>query len=97
MWSNQHEDIQNEVCKTFESVWYGIWNNGVYSVAKKADELDNPNLESITIHTRKYAVFSTDFGGFAGDFKPKLREQTFDRWLPNFEYTQNVDFIYKYS
>lgn len=83
MWSNQHDDIQNQVCTTVAGVWYGIWDNGVYSIAKKANEIDNPNLESIKIPAGQYAVFSTNFGGFAGDVLPKLRESIFDCWLPD--------------
>ena len=72
MWSNQHNDVQNQVCTTVEGVWYGIWDKSTYSIAKKADEIDNPPLTDITIPSGKYAVFSTDFGGFAGDVLPKL-------------------------
>ena len=92
MWSNQHDDVQNQVCQTVEGVWYGIWNNGIYSIAKKAEEIDNPSLISITIPSGKYAVFSTDFGGFAGDVLPKLREQIFDCWLPDSGYKQVDDY-----
>lgn len=92
MWSNQHDDIQNQVCTTVEGVWYGIWDNGVYSIAKKANEINNPNLESIKISSGKYAVFSTDFGGFAGDVLPKLRESIFDCWLPDSRYEQESDY-----
>lgn len=92
MWSNQHGDVQNQVCTTVEGVWYGIWDNGVYSIAKKANEIDNPNLESIKIPAGKYAVFSTDFGGFAGDVLPKLREQIFDCWMPDSGYKQASDY-----
>lgn len=92
MWSNQHGDVQNQVCTTVEGVWYGIWDNGVYSIAKKANEIDNPNLESIKIPAGKYAVFSTDFGGFAGDVLPKLRERIFDCWFPDSEYEQTHDY-----
>ena len=92
MWSNQHDDVQNQVCKTVEGVWYGIWDKGTYSIAKKADEIDNPSLTSITISSGKYAVFSTDSGGFAGDVLPKLREQIFDCWLPNSSYKQTDDY-----
>ena len=75
MWSNQHDDVQNQVCKTVEGVWYGIWDKGTYSIAKQADEVfEKPSLTDITIPSGKYAVFSTDFGGFAGDVLPKLRE-----------------------
>ena len=92
MWSNQHDDVQNQICKTVEGVWYGIWNKGTYSIAKKADEIDNPSLSNITIPSGKYAVFSTDFGGFAGDVLPKLREQIFDCWLPDSGYKQTNDY-----
>lgn len=92
MWSNQHDDIQNQVCTTVEGVWYGIWDNGVYSITKKANELISPNLESITILAGKYAVFSTDFGCFAGDALPKLRESIFDCWLPDSGYEQASDY-----
>ena len=92
MWSNQHDDVQNQICKTVEGVWYGIWNKGTYSIAKKADEIDNPSLSNITIPSGKYAVFSTDFGGFAGDVLPKLREQIFDCWLLDSGYKQTDDY-----
>lgn len=92
MWSNQHDDVQNQVCKKVEGVWYGIWNNGIYSIAKKADGIDNPSLTSVTILSGKYAVFSTNFGGFAGDVLPKLREQMFDCWLPDSGYKQTDEY-----
>ena len=93
MWSNQHDDVQNQVCKTVEGVWYGIWDKGIYSIAKQADEVsDNPSLTDIIIPSGKYAVFSTDFGGFAGDLLPKLREQIFDCWLPDSGYKQSDDY-----
>ena len=59
-----------------------------YSIAKKADEIDNPSLTAITIPSGKYAVFSTDSGSFAGDVLPKLRAQIFDCWLPDTSYKQ---------
>ncbi len=92
MWSNQHDDVQNQVCTIVNGVWYGIWNNGVYSIAKNADEISNTDLESITIPSGKYAVFKTNFGSFAGDILPKLREQIFACWLPDSEYTQTNDY-----
>lgn len=92
MWSNQHDDIQNQVCKTVEGVWYGIWDKGTYSIAKKAYEIDNTSLTDITIPSGKYAVFATNFGGFAGDVLPKLRAQIFDCWLPDSGYKQTDDY-----
>ena len=93
MWSNQHDDVQNQICKKVEGVWYGIWDKGTYSIAKQADEVsDNPYLTGITIPSCKYAVFSTDFGGFAGVVFPKLRAQIFDCWLPDSGYKQKSDY-----
>ncbi len=92
MWADHHDDVQNQVCRTVEGIWYGVWNKGVYSIAKNSDEIDNPNLENITIPQGKYAVFSTDFGGFAGDELPKLREQIFDCWLTDSGYLQTSDY-----
>ena len=93
MWSNQHDDVQNQVSKTVEGVWYGIWNKGTYSIAKQPDEIsDNPSLIRITIPPGKYAVFSTDFGGFAGDVLPKLREKIFDCWLSDSGCRQSKDY-----
>lgn len=92
MWSNQHDDVQNQVCTTVEGVWYGIWDKGVYSIAKKSEEIDNPSLVSITIPSGKYAMFSTDFDGFAGFVLPKLREKIFDCWLPDSRHRQTDDY-----
>lgn len=92
MWSNQHDDVQNQICKKVEGVCYGIWDKGTYSIAKEANEVsDNHYITGITIPSGRYTVFSTDFGGFAGDVLPKLREQIFDCWLPDSDYKQSDD------
>lgn len=91
MWANHHDDIQSKVCKTVEGVWYGIWNKGKYSIAKSCSEADE-NLEDIVIPAHKYAIFSTEKGGFAGDELPKLRKMIFDCWLPDTEYKKTDDF-----
>ena len=92
MWADHHDDIQNKVCQKIEGVWYGIWNKGVYSIAKKTGEVDNSQLESIKIPSGKYAVFSTNCGGFAGDELPKLRSQIFENWLVDSGYIQTDDY-----
>ncbi len=92
IWSNEQDDVQSQVCATIPGVCYGIWNKGVYSIAKKDTELDNSNLEIIKIPSGKYAVFSTAFGGYAGDELPKLHEYIFGNWLPNSSYKQIGDY-----
>lgn len=92
MWADHHDDIQNKVCRKVEGLWYGIWNSGVYSIAKNNEEVNNEQLESITIPSGKYAVFTTDCGGFAGDELPKLRSQIFESWLADSGYIQTDDY-----
>lgn len=92
MWANHHDDIQNKVCNYIPGIWYGIWDNGKYSIAKHSDEINNNNLEDILIPSGKYAVFSSGFGAFAGDVLPKLRGQIFDAWLADSGYTQTSDY-----
>ncbi len=81
MWADEHDDVQNKVNTVIPGVWYGIWNNGVYSIAKRQGEAGGKGLKSIVIPSGKYAVFTSDLGGFAGDVLPKLREQIIDSWL----------------
>ncbi len=88
MWANHHDGVQSQVCETIEGIWYGIWDNGKYCIAK---DTKNSELNDIIIPKGKYAIFSTNFGGFAGDELPKLREQIFDCWLPDSCYVQTRD------
>lgn len=88
MWSDQHDGVPKKISETVEGVWYGIWNDGVYSVAKKHNEVSASDLEEIIIPSGKYATFSTEFGGYAGEELPKLRDQIFGGWLSNSSYKQ---------
>ena len=92
MWADHHDDIQNKVCTHVPGLWYGIWNNGIYSIAKKTEEISKNGLEEIIIPAGTYAAFSTGFGGFAGDELPKLRELIFDSWLADSGYEQTYDY-----
>lgn len=92
MWADDHDDVQNKVNTAVPGIWYGIWNKGVYSIAKKQGEAERKELETIVIPSGKYAVFTSDFGGFAGDVLPKLREQIFDSWLADSSYKQTADY-----
>ncbi|MEA4890351.1 MAG: GyrI-like domain-containing protein [Clostridiaceae bacterium] len=92
MWADDHDDVQNKVNTVIPGVWYGIWNNGVYSIARRQGETEGKGLKSIVIPSGQYAAFTSDFGGFAGDVLPKLREQIFDSWLADSGYKQAVDY-----
>jgi AraC family transcriptional regulator len=92
MWADNHDDVRNKVNTTVPGIWHGIWNKGVYSIAKRQGEADGKELEHIIIPSGKYAVFMSDFGGFAGVVLPKLREQIFDSWIADSVYKQTADY-----
>ena len=92
MWADHHDDVQNKVCTKIPGIWYGIWNNGTYWIAKDSSELTGIGFDEAVIQGGTYAVFKTGYGGFAGDELPKLREQIFDSWLDSSGYKQTSDF-----
>lgn len=92
MWGMEYDDYMKKIDPEITGSWYGIWNNGVYSIAKSAAEVHRNGLEKITIPAGKYAVFTTGFGGFAGDELPKLRDEIFGAWLADSGYSQIGDY-----
>lgn len=92
MWADDHEDVQNKVCTIIPGIWYGIWDKGTYWIAKPQKDVSNGQLNDVIIEKGKYAVFTTGFGGFAGDELPKLRKLIFDSWLIDSGYKQTRDY-----
>lgn len=92
MWADHHEDIQNKVCTTVPGIWYGIWDNGTYWIAKPQEDVLERKLDEVIIEKGKFAVFTSGFGGFAGDELPKLRELIFNSWLADSGYVQTKDY-----
>lgn len=92
MWAAECDDFPSKVCKEIPGVWYGIWDKGNYLIAKAKNEVDFIELETHEIPSGTYAVFTTGYGGFAGDELPKLREQIFDAWLADSGYVQTSDY-----
>jgi len=92
MWADHHDDIQNKVCTTIPGIWYGIWDNSTYWIAKPQEDITIGHLDNVSIEKGKYAAFTTGFGGFAGDELPKLRELIFDSWLTDSGYVQTSDY-----
>ena len=88
MWSDKCDFVSSEICAGFDGVWYGIWNNGDYMIARDRSDTTGNNLEKYIIPAGTYAAFETERGGYAGDELPKLHDLIFNSWLPNCEYTQ---------
>lgn len=92
MWDENFEHIPEKICSGYDGVWYGIWNNGCYIIARDKEDVQSHYAEKHIIPAGKYAVFTTEKGGYAGDELPRLRELIFNAWLPNSNYRQISDF-----
>lgn len=92
MWGVEYDDYMKKIDSEIPGTWYGIWNGGTYSIAKRAEKVSKDCLEDVIIPAGTYAVFSTGFGGFAGDELPRLRELIFDSWLADSGYVQTHDY-----
>ncbi len=93
MWSENFSDTPKKLCSGFNGIWYGIWNKGNYTIARAKGDTDFEGLEKLTVPKGKYAVFTTEKGGYAGDELPKLNEQIFTSWLPDSEYVLKDDYL----
>lgn len=102
MWSEECDDIPCQICEgrwnepgrhSYDGVWYGLWRDGRYMICREKEHVKDVNLESQTIPAGRYAAFTSERGGFAGDEIPKLWSLIFDSWLPDSGYTHSGDVI----
>lgn len=102
MWSDDRENIPWEICRSrwnqtddlsYDGIWYGVWHNGRYMLARSREHIKNTKLEEWSIPAGTYAAFRTKPGGLAWEELPKLFEMIFHAWFPNSGYLQNGDII----
>lgn len=93
MWSVDAEHYPEKICNGYDGIWYGIFDNGLYSIARKSDDVEYGGLESITVPAGKYAVFTTEKGGYAGAELPRLHELIFNSWLPSSNYKIKNEYV----
>lgn len=92
MWSDECDNLPKSRCDGYDGKWYGIWYSNKYLIGREKSDCrfeTFSKLEKETIPSGKYAVFTTEPGGYAGDELPKLRKLIFDAWLPNSKYIQS--------
>lgn len=82
MWSTNCDFVPAQICEDFD----GIWDNGNYMIARDKSDTIRENLKKYKIPAGKYAAFTTDKGGYAGDELPKLHDLIFNSWLPDSGY-----------
>ena len=47
MWSNDYEHYPEKICQGYDGIWYGIFENGKYSIARKKEDVGFDGLEKI--------------------------------------------------
>lgn len=102
MWSDEFESIPAQLCDgqwnqlgstAYDGVWYGVWQNGRYMIARDAKKTIRSDLEKCIISAGTYAAFKTKRGTLAWEELPKLFDLIFDSWLPSSEYVLRNDDI----
>lgn len=93
MWSNDYEHYPEKICQGYDGIWYGIFNNGKYAIARNKKDTQADNLKKIIIPAGKYAVFTTDKGGYAGDELSKTHDLIFNSWLKDTQYNIKREYI----
>ena len=100
MWSSDCDDVPGQLCEggwnepgntSYDGVWYGVWQNGKYMIARERGDVKTDQLERSMLPAGTYAAFKTGCGGFAWEEFPKLFELIFDSWLPSSRYRQKSD------
>ena len=91
MWADDCDHIPEKICEGYDGGWYGIWNMGSYAITRDEENVTGSKLETHFIPGGKYAVFTTQRGGYAGDELPKLHDLIHNSWLPTSGYRQVND------
>ncbi len=102
MWSEDCDDVPGQICEghwnqpsnhSYDGMWYGIWQDGKYTISRAKKDTHNDALEKHIIPSGTYVAFKTECGGLAWEEFPKLFELILDSWLPNSEYKQKSNVI----
>ena len=102
MWADRLDNIPERICEgkfdqpgntALDGVWYGLWQDGRYMIAREKDYVKTTQLERRLIPAGTYVAFTSERGGFAGVEIPKLFDLIFDSWLPASEYKLKNDII----
>lgn len=93
IWSEDYENYPERICDGYHGLWYGIFDNGKYSIARKKKDITKENLEMIKIPCGKYAVFTSEKGNYAGDELKKMHDLIFNSWLKESKYSIKKEYI----
>lgn len=100
MWASDCDNVPGQLCEgewnekgnaSYDGVWYGIWQDGKYMIARESTDTKNHTLEKKIVPAGTYAAFKTEHGGLAWEEFPKLFSLIFNSWLPTSVYKQKSD------
>ncbi len=91
VWSDEYRHLPSKICDGYNGIWYAIWDTNSYTIARDKSNCSKPGLKKTVIPGGKYAVFTTERGGYAGNELPELHRRIYDSFLPNSKYTVNGD------
>lgn len=92
LWAAECEDLPGRVSACgIPGVWFGVYHNGRYAVARNACDTARDDTQIAVIPAGKYAVFTSENGGFAGEILPKMREEIFQKALGDAGYAPVSD------
>jgi len=100
MWAADCDDVPGRLCTggwnepgntAYDGVWYGIWQDGKYMIARERKDVRTDRLEAGKLPAGTYAAFRTERGGLAWEEFPKLFGLIFDSWLPSSGYRLKGD------
>lgn len=100
LWSDLYDDVPAKLCEgkwnqpgntAYDGIWYGIWQDGKYMIAREAADVKDHTVETRTLPAGTYAAFKTECGTVAWEEFPKLFSLIFESWLPASEYQQKYD------
>lgn len=102
MWAEDCDDVPGKICtgrwnepcnNSYDGIWFGIWQDGKYMIAREKSNVKNNLLEKSLIPSGTYAAFKTKPGGLAWEDLPVLNELIFESWLPSSGYKQKGDLV----
>ena len=73
--------MENKPETLLRGVWFGVYHNRRYAVARNAGDAAQSCAETVVIPAGTYAVFTSEKGGFAGDILPRMRRRSSEKTL----------------
>jgi len=100
MWTEDYDDIPGKLCEgrwnqpgncAYDGEWYGLLCGGRYAITRKEADVKAGDFERFAVPPGRYAVFTSEKGGYAGDVLPRLYELVFGTWFPTSGYRRDGD------